>query len=145
MRQSEEPHSRLRHLLDVWFSPKRFESEALYERLGVLFIKRYVPTGGDFFIHRYGIRIAHIRGSLESLIRFERFTRRLEAIHEIAFLGFLTFSLRRAILRHTTLVDLGFAVVVYVVLILSPAMLQRYNRLRVCTVIRQMRVRQRNA
>jgi hypothetical protein len=130
---------RLRHLLDVWFSPKRFESERLYERLGVLFIKRYVPTGGDFFIRRYGIRIAHIRGTLDSLIHFERYTRRLEAIHEIAFLGFLIFSLRRAMLHRTTLLDLAFAVVLYVVLILSPAMLQRYNRLRVCAVISRMR------
>jgi hypothetical protein len=129
----------LQHLLDLWFSPKRFESEAFYERLGVLFIKRYIPTGGDFFIRRYGIRIAHIRGNLESLIQFERFTRRLEAIHEIAFLGFVTFSLRRLILRHTTLLDFGFAVIVYVVLILSPAMLQRYNRLRVCAIFRRMR------
>jgi Glycosyl-4,4'-diaponeurosporenoate acyltransferase len=95
----------LQHLLDLWFSPKRFESETFYERFGVLFIKRYVPTGGDFFIRRYGIRIAQIRGSLESLIQFERFTRRLEAIHEIAFLGFVTFSLRRLILRHTTLLE----------------------------------------
>jgi hypothetical protein len=129
----------VRRLLDVWFSPKGFESETLYERLGVLYVKRYVPTDGDFFIRRYGIRIAHIRGSLESLIQFERFTRRLEAIHEIAFLGFLTFSLRRVILRHTTLLDFGFAVIVYVVLILSPVMLQRYNRIRVCAVIRWMR------
>jgi hypothetical protein len=117
MRQSDEPHPRLRHLLDVWFSPKRFESEALYERLRLLFIKRYVPTGGDFFIRRYGIRIANIRGTLQSLIHFERYTCRLEAIHEIVFLGFLIFSLRRAILHRTTLLDLLFAVVVYVVLL----------------------------
>ena len=129
----------LQHLLDIWFSPRRFESEALYERLGVLFIKRYVPTGGDFFIRRYGIRIARIHGTLESLIHFERYTRRLKAIHEIAFIGFMVFSLRRAILHRTTLLDFAFAVVVYVVLILSLAMLQRYNRLRVCTVIRRMR------
>src|SRR5260370_28762812 len=63
-------HARLQELLDAWFSPNRFESETFCERLGVLFIKRYVPTGGDFFIRRYGIRIAHIRGSLESLIHF---------------------------------------------------------------------------
>jgi hypothetical protein len=131
--------SLLRRLVDLWFSPKRFENEAFYERLGVLFLKRYVPTGGDFFIRRYGIRIVHIRGNLESLIHFERYTRRLEAIHEVAFLGFLAFSLRRAILRQTTLLDFGFAAIVYVVLILSPAMLQRYNRLRVCAVIRRMR------
>jgi hypothetical protein len=144
MRQSNAPHTLplLWHLLDVWFSPKRFESEALYKQLGVSFIKRFVPTGGDFFIRRYGIRIAHIRGSLESLLHFERYTRRLEAIHEIAFLGFLAFSLRRAILHRTTLLDFGFAVVVYVLLILSPAMLQRYNRLRVYSAISRMRRRQ---
>ncbi len=122
---------RLQHLLDVWFSPKRFESEGLCEGLGVLFIKRYVPTGGDFFIRRYGIRIAQIRGTLEALIHFERFTRRLEAIHEIAFLGFSAFSLRTGSSSQTTWLDFGFAVVVYVVLNLSPAMLQRYNRVRV--------------
>jgi len=72
MRQTNQPHPRpfLQRALDVWFSPKHFESEALYERLGVLFIKRYVPTGGDFFIRRYGIRIAHIRDNVESLMRF---------------------------------------------------------------------------
>ncbi len=138
------PRPFLQRLLDLWFSPKRFESAALYERLGVLLVKRYVPTGGDFFIRRYGIRIAHIRGRLESLIQFERFTRRLEAIHLVAFLGFLTFSVRRAVLRRTTLLDLGFAIVVYVVLILSPAMLQRYNRLRVYPVIRRMTARHGN-
>ncbi len=73
MRQSNEPHPRplLQRLLDVWFSPKRFESETSYERLEVSFIKLYVPTGGDFFIRRYGIRIAQIRGTLDSLIHFE--------------------------------------------------------------------------
>jgi hypothetical protein len=44
---------------DLRFSAKRLENEAFYERLGVLFLKRYVPTGGDFFIRRYGIRIVH--------------------------------------------------------------------------------------
>ena len=29
--------------LDVWFRPKGFESERLYEQLGALLIKRYVP------------------------------------------------------------------------------------------------------
>jgi hypothetical protein len=53
-------HPRLQELLDAWFSPKGFESEAFYERVGVLFIKRYVPTGGDFFIRRYGIRIVRV-------------------------------------------------------------------------------------
>jgi len=126
----------------MWFSPKRFESESSTNDWEYCSSSCYVPTGGDFFIRRYGIRIAQIRRSLESLIRFERYTRRLEGIHEITFLCFLAFSLRRAVLRHTTWLDFGFAVVVYVVLILSPAMLQRYNRLRVCAVIGRRRAGQ---
>jgi hypothetical protein len=131
--------------LDLWFAPKRFESTALYERIGVLLIKRYVPTGGDVVSRRYGVRIADIRGSLDSLMRFERLTRRLEAIHELAFLGFAGWSLWRALTHQSTLLDLGIAIVVYLVLILSPAMLQRYNRLRVYPVIRRMMVSQMHA
>jgi Glycosyl-4,4'-diaponeurosporenoate acyltransferase len=129
-------------MLDIWFAPKRFESTALYERLGVLFIKRYVPTGGDFFRQRYGVRIVDIRGNLNSLIRFERCTRKLEAIHVTAFLGFLSWSLWRAITHRTSVLDFGIAFLVYVMLILSPAMLQRYNRLRVNAVVRRMMRRQ---
>ncbi len=84
------------------------------------------------------MRIVDVRGGLDSLIHFERYTRRLEAIHEIVFLGFVGFSLWRAIVHQTMLVDFGFAIVVYIVLILSPAMLQRYNRLRVYPVIRRL-------
>jgi hypothetical protein len=133
----------LERLEDLWFAPKRFESTAFYERLGVLLIKKYVPTGGDFFIRRYGLRIVDVRGSLDSLTRFERSTRRLEAIHELAFLGFLGFSLWRALVHQTTLAEFGFALVVYLLLILSPALLQRYNRLRVYPVIRHWVARQR--
>jgi hypothetical protein len=123
--------------LDGWFAPKRFESTALYERLGVLLIKRYVPTGGDFVVRRYGMRIADIRGSLDSLMQFEQLTRRLEAIHELVFLAFAGWSMWQAVMNQTTPLDLGFAIVVYIALILSPAMLQRYNRLRVYPVIRR--------
>lgn len=121
-----------------WFAPNRFESTTRYERLGVLFVKRYVPTGGDFVIRHYGVRIADIRGSLDSLIRYERLTRRLEAVHEVAFVGFVGWSLWRAGSGQTTLWGLGVAIAVYLVLILSPAMLQRYNRLRVYPLIRRL-------
>ncbi len=140
---NESPRSFFERLQDLWFAPKRFESTAFYEHLGVLLIKKYVPTGGDFFIRRYGIHIVDVRGSLDALIRFERFTRRLEAIHEIAFLGFFGFSLWRAVVHQTTLLDFGFAIVVYILLILSPALLQRYNRLRVYPVIRHLVARRR--
>lgn len=125
-------------LLDLWFAPKRFESTARYEHLGVLLIKRYAPTGGDYFIRRYGVRIVDVRPNIDSLIHFERYTRILEAIHEIVFLGFVAWSIWRVIVHQTGLLDLALAIVVYVVLILSPALLQRYNRLRLYHAIRRM-------
>lgn len=41
-------------VLDVRFRPKGFESERLYERLGALVPKRYVPTGGDLVMRLRG-------------------------------------------------------------------------------------------
>lgn len=136
------PRPLLEGLQDLWFAPKRFETTALYERLGVLLVKQFAPTGGDFVNRRYGITIADIHRTLDSLIKYERMTRRLEAIHVVVFLGFSTWSLWRAITRKTTFLDLGFAILVYILLILSPAMLQRYNRLRVYAAIRRLATRQ---
>src|SRR5215470_11310959 len=73
---------------DVWFRPKRFESERLYEHLGALLIKRYVPTGGDLVMHR--LRRDHpgrrwVTASFESLRRYEQRTRLNESIHLIGF------------------------------------------------------------
>ncbi len=128
----------IERLQDLWFAPRPFESTKLYERLGVLLVKRYAPTGGDFVNRRYGVSIANLHRTPESLARFERMTRRLEAIHVFVFLGFLMFSARRAITRKTSWLNFGFAVMVYLALILSPAMLQRYNRLRLYAAIRRM-------
>ncbi len=127
-----------RKLQDLWFAPKAFESTRLYEHLGILLVKRYAPTGGDYFIRRYGIHIVDVRGTLDSLIHFERYTRSLEAVHELAFLGFLSWSVWRAAVHQTTLLDLAFAAAVYVLLILSPALLQRYNRLRLYPAIQRL-------
>ncbi len=123
-------------LQDLWFAPKAFESTSLYEHLGVLLVKRYAPTGGDYVIPRFGVHIVDVHRDLRSLIHFERYTRRLEAIHEVAFLGFVAWSTWRAAVHQTTLLDLAFAVLVYILLILSPALLQRYNRLRLHHAIR---------
>jgi len=57
----------------IWFRPKGFESERLYERLGALVIKRYVPTGGDLDMRR--LRRHHpgrrwVTSSLQSLCTY---------------------------------------------------------------------------
>ncbi len=128
-------------LLDAWFAPKPFETTRMYERMGVLLVKRYAPTGGDYFIRRYGIHIVDVRATLDSLIHFERYTRRLEAIHEIVFLGFVAWSTWRMVVHQTTILGFAFVILVYVLLILSPAFLQRYNRLRLYRVIRLLALR----
>src|ERR1700756_4668919 len=76
---------------DIWFRPKRFESERLYERLGALVIKRYVPTGGYLVMQRLrrnhpGRRWGTPRP--QSLWQYERRTRLNESIHLIGFVGF---------------------------------------------------------
>lgn len=129
-------------LIDLWFAPKAFESQKLYERLGVRIIKRYVPTGGDYFIQKHGVRIINLQNNIDSMIRFEKRTRLYEAIHVLVFLGFLTWSARRLLRRDTTALDFCFAVLVYVALILSPAVLQRYNRIRIYRAIQLLSKRQ---
>ncbi len=127
---------------DVWFAPKRFESPQLYERLGVLWIKRYVPTGGDYVRKNCGVRVIAIKGTVESLLAFEHRTRVYEAIHVVVFLAFLLFSLWQLVSGRTTGVGFVLACVVYVLLMLSPVLLQRYNRIRVYEAIRRMRKKQ---
>ena len=127
---------------DFWFAPKRFESPQLYERLGVLWIKRYVPTGGDNFRKKYGVRVIDIKSNIESLLKFEKRTRLYEAIRLGAFLAFLLFSTWQLVSGRTNGIGFVIACVVYVLLILSPVLLQRYNRIRVYEAIRRMRKKQ---
>ena len=127
---------------DFWFAPKRFESPQLYERLGVLWIKRYVPTGGDYFRKKYGVRVIDIKSTIVSLLKLEERTRLYEVIHLGAFLAFLLFSIWQLVSERTNGIGFVIACVVYVLLILSPVLLQRYNRIRVYETIRRMRQKQ---
>ncbi len=127
---------------DFWFAPKRFESPQLYERLGALWIKRYVPTGGDYFRKKYGVRVIDIKSNIKSLLKFEERIRLYEVIHLGAFIAFLLFSIWQLVSGRTTGMGFVIACEVYVLLILSPVLLQRYNRIRVYEAIRRMRQKQ---
>jgi glycosyl-4,4'-diaponeurosporenoate acyltransferase len=131
-----------RRAWDVWFASKRFESPRLYEQLGVLWIKHSVPTGGDYVRKKYGVRVIDIKSTSESLLTFEERTRVYEAIHVVVFLAFLLFSIWQLVSGRTTGLGFVMACVAYVLLILSPALLQRYNRLRVYEALRRMRKKQ---
>ncbi len=124
--------------LEVWFRPKRFESERLYERLGALLVKRYVPTGGDLVMrrlrrHHPGRRL--VTSNLTSLCQLERRTRLAELIHLIGFVGFTVLAASKV--ATGSLTPFGFVVASALNLILGlwPAVLQRYNRQRLYRAI----------
>jgi hypothetical protein len=129
------PGAGSRRLLDFWFRPRRFETERLYELLGARLLKRYVPTGGDLVMRwlrrrRPGARL--LRGAnLESLRRFERWTRVAEAIHLAGFMVFAALAGWRFTHGSLSGTWLGVALVLDLAFGLWPVTLQRYNRLRV--------------
>ncbi|MEA2260807.1 MAG: hypothetical protein QOJ51_3632 [Acidobacteriaceae bacterium] len=99
---------------DIWFRPKRFESEPLYERLGALVIKRYVPTSGDLVMQR--LRRNHpgrrwVTSSLQSLWQYERRTRLNESIHLIGFVGFTVLIASKFASGSLTVLGFTFALV----------------------------------
>src|SRR6266511_1319058 len=124
-----------RDFLDVWFRPKQFETEHLYERLGALLLKRYVPTGGDLVMQlvrrRYPQFSLFDPASPESLRRLERGTRVAEAVHLVGFVGFSAPAVRRFSDGSLSRAGLGAALVMNLTFGLWPVVLQRYNRLRV--------------
>jgi Glycosyl-4,4'-diaponeurosporenoate acyltransferase len=125
-------------VFDVWFRPKGFESERLYERLGALLIKRYVPTGGDLVMQR--LRRHHpgrrwVTSSLQSLCRYERRTRLNESIHLIGFMDFTALAASKFASGSLTASGLTVALVLNLILGLWPVVLQRYNRLRLYRAI----------
>lgn len=85
------------------------------------------------------MHVIAITSTIESLLTFEHRTRVYEAIHLGAFLAFLLFSIWQLVSGRTNRIGFVMACVVDVLLILSPALLQRYNRIRVYGAIRRMR------
>lgn len=117
-------------LSELVFAPKRFESERLYERLGVRLFQYYVPTGGRLVMRLAGLKWMGFRDNDLLLPQLDFITRYFEAIHWLALpaLAALAFHLYSAgrlsptLLALALLAILGFTV--------HPIMLQRYNRIR---------------
>lgn len=129
---------------DFWFRPKRFESERLYKRLGVLVIKRYVPTGGDLVMQR--LRRRHperrwVSSNLQSLGRYERRTRLNESMHVVGSSGVVALAAIKFALGSLTIAGLTVAIALNLIFGLWPIILQRYNRLRLYRAIDRARVR----
>ena len=137
-RDAERDVPSLLSALDIWFRPKSFESEHLYERLGALLLKRYVPAGGDL-VMRY-LRRNHpgrrwVTSSLQSLCGYERRTRLNEPFHLIGFVGFTVLAASKFAPGALTAFGLTVALVLNLILGPWPVVLQRYNRLRLYRAI----------
>jgi hypothetical protein len=136
---STGPGAGSRHLLDFWFRPRRFETERFYALLGARLLKRYVPTGGDLAMRWLRRRHPDARllraANLESLGRFELWTRVAEGIHLAGFMGFAALAGWRFTRGSLSRAGLGAALVLDLAFGLWPVTLQRYNRLRVIRVI----------
>jgi Glycosyl-4,4'-diaponeurosporenoate acyltransferase len=123
---------------DIWLRPKRFESERLYERLGALIIKRYVPTGGDLVMLR--LRRKHperrwVTSNLVSLRKYEARTRLNESIHLVGFVGFAGLAVEKFASGTLSVHGLIIALALNLIFGLWPVILQRYNRLRLYRAI----------
>ncbi len=137
------PETRMRNMppfgaIDHWFRPRSFESERLYERLGAIVIKRYVPTGGDLVMRH--LRRNHpasrwVNSSLKSLRQYELRTCLNEAIHWIGFVGFTVLIAAKFSSGSLTAFGLTLALVLNLIIGFWPVVLQRYNRLRLYRVI----------
>jgi hypothetical protein len=127
-------------ILDFWFRPKCFESERLYERLGALVLKRYVPTGGDLVMRR--LRRDHpdrkwVTSSLRSLCQYERRTRLNELTHLIGSIACTVLVAGKFVAGSLTVFWLAVALVLNLIFGLWPVVLQRYNRLRLYRAYRR--------
>ncbi len=132
---------------DVWFAPKRWESERRYARLGVRVLKKYVPTGGElvgrWLYRRFGWRLLDAGGGGAALRRYEKMTRDFEAIHLTAFLGFTAQLTYRCATGQSNAVRCGLTLAFYLLVLIYPITLQRYNRLRLYAALRALQ-RQRH-
>lgn len=123
---------------DIWFQPKYFESEHLYERFGALVLKRYVPTGGDLamrLLRRHYPGSRWVTSSLQSLQDFERRTRLNEFIHLIGSAGFTVLIVVKFAMSSHAPFRLIVALALNLILGFWPVVLQRYNRLRLYRAI----------
>lgn len=124
----------VRRVSDAWFSPKPFENEQLYEKLGIRTFKKYMPTSGDLVMRHVWRKTRKVRG-IESLRRLERGTRFPEKLHLVGLFAFPIVGV---------LVDqIGWANAINVFFNIYPIMLQRYNRIRYQGALRRMEERER--
>jgi Glycosyl-4,4'-diaponeurosporenoate acyltransferase len=141
---SPAEHWERKRPFDFWFAPKRWESTKLYERLGVSFIQRYIPTVGETVKRRFVVHRDDVKGNLDTLIYIERLTRRFEATHLALFVLAVAFAAWQLLHDQTNVPVFCIACLAFVIIILWPVILFRSFRLRIMAMIPHMLKAQRS-
>jgi len=136
--------NRIPSLARWYFEPRRFEQAAngrRYVRLGIRLFKRYLPTSGDIISRARGRRrIAPIGpGLVSSLLQHEKQTRSWEARHIFGALSMLAITWWSIAVHGKG----SWPVLLGANLLINgyPIMLQRYNRIRVRSLLARLRDR----
>ncbi len=123
-----------------YFQPKSFEmyrNKTIYEYVGILWYKKYVPTTGDLARKWKGItQIALNRTErIAELYKYERITRQYELRHIAGAIGFI--ALIVVIDKKLEVFDLIFLTALNLYVNIFPIFLQRHNRIRILKVLQQ--------
>lgn len=131
----------LRQHILRYFKPKRFEvyqNKTIYDLVGIRTYKKYLPTTGDLARKRQNITQIKTgkAGIIDELYKYERKTRNYEWRH---LLGATLFILLVILIdRKLTVFDWIFLSILNLTVNIYPIFLQRYNRIRILKVLRNM-------
>ena len=132
----------IRQIILLYFEPKAFEfygGKTIYEWIGIKAYKKYLPTTGDIVRKKRKITQIKIGNSdkLEELYKYERKTRNYEWRHIFGAIIFILLTLM--LNRKLTFFDWIFLPVLNLYVNIYPIFLQRYNRIRIISVLQNNR------
>jgi glycosyl-4,4'-diaponeurosporenoate acyltransferase len=129
-------------IAEWYFQPRAFETSnecAFYPRLGVRIYKRFVPTSGDWITRIRGVdrlKIATTGNRGQALKDFEHQTRKWELRHLISALLLESWAIIGG--AFVGIEQLWASSLINLVVNVYPIMVQRYNRARMISIIREV-------
>jgi len=123
-------------LLSKLYLGSKFEKElTFYKRIGVIFFKKIVPTGGDFWIKIINKRRKkkfRVIKNREDAIAWTIFTIIVEGIHGMGFL-IMNYFIIKVLLNQRWETGM-FLIVLNILINIYPIFIQRYNRIRMIQI-----------
>jgi hypothetical protein len=134
-------HGLVYRALDVYFRPKRFESQRLYEKIGIKQFKKFLLPTGDL-LNRY---VWHGRANtmsqsgtrLQRVQALEFTTRTVEGVHWAMFSYFHYANISEN--AFSTFSGAAKATAIQLGVNIYPIMVQRYNRIRALRILERQK------